>query len=127
MPIDQARVSGDERSLRELNQEYIRAVMTSDVGWFEERLTDDFNCSLPDGTLLDRAAFLERTSRPIDIADLQLHEVEIRVLGDAAVVHARTTFRTADGRAGSGRYTDVWCRRDGRWLAAAAHFTRRVD
>lgn len=127
MPTDAATISEDVRSLRELNQQYIRAVEASDIRWFEERLTDDFHCSLPDGTLLDRARFLERASRPLDIAQLELHDVEIRVLGDAAIVHARTTFRTLEGRAGSGRYTDVWCRRNGRWLAAAAHFTRRVE
>jgi hypothetical protein len=30
----------------------------------------------------------------------------------------------ADGRAGAGRYTDVWARRNGQWLAVAAHVTR---
>jgi len=29
-----------------------------------------------------------------------------------------------DGRAGAGRYTDVWARRQGRWLAVSAHVTR---
>jgi hypothetical protein len=51
----------------------------------------------------------------------------VRVMGDAAIIHARTSFSSADGRPGSGRYTDVWCRRNGRWLAAAAHFTRRIE
>ena len=51
---------------------------------------------------------------------------KIRVLGGAAIVHARTTFSGADGRPASGRYTDVWCRQDGRWFVAAAHITRRV-
>jgi hypothetical protein len=29
-----------------------------------------------------------------------------------------------DGREGSGRHTDVWARRQGRWLAVSAHVTR---
>ena len=37
-------------------------------------------------------------------------------MGDVAVIHARTTYTTADGGAGTGRSTDVWARRDGRWL-----------
>ena len=48
----------------------------------------------------------------------------IRIFGDVAIIHARTTYTTADGRAASGRYTDIWARRDGRWLAVAAHVTR---
>ncbi len=47
----------------------------------------------------------------------------VRLLDDVALVHARTTFRD-EGRPGAGRYTDVWARRDGRWLAVAAHVTR---
>jgi hypothetical protein len=49
--------------------------------------------------------------------------VLVRLLGDVALVHARTTFRDG-GRPGHGRYTDVWARRAGRWMAIAAHVTR---
>ena len=41
----------------------------------------------------------------------------------AIIVHARTTF-SLDGRRSNGRYTDVWARRGGVWLAVAAHVTR---
>ena len=47
-----------------------------------------------------------------------------RILGDVAIVHARTTYTTADGRAAAGRYTDVWAKRNGAWLAVSAHVTR---
>ncbi|MGH3129068.1 MAG: DUF4440 domain-containing protein, partial [Gaiellaceae bacterium] len=47
-----------------------------------------------------------------------------RLLGDVAIIHARTTYTLADGRPGAGRYTDVWARRNGQWLAVAAHVTR---
>lgn len=110
-----------------LNQEYIQAVRASDVGWFHGMLSADFRCSLPDGSLIDRGGFLERAARPVDISALDVHDVEVRVLGDAAIVHARTTFSLPDGRPGSGRYTDVWSRRQGRWLVVAAHFTRKAD
>ncbi len=30
----------------------------------------------------------------------------------------------ANGEQGNGRYTDVWARRDGSWLAVSAHVTR---
>jgi len=45
-------------------------------------------------------------------------------MGDFAIIHARTTYTGADGRPGAGRYTDVWARRGGRWLAVSAHVTR---
>jgi ketosteroid isomerase-like protein len=123
----QTKVASDVDVLMNLNREYIEAVKRSDVGWFREVLTDDFRCSLPDGSIIDRERFLDRAARPLDISNLEAHDIEIRVMGGAAIVHARTTFSCADGRPASGRYTDVWCRHDGRWFVAAAHFTRRVD
>jgi hypothetical protein len=46
-------------------------------------------------------------------------------MGDIAIVHATTTYSTADGRESGGRYTDVWAKRGGRWVAVSAHVTRR--
>lgn len=118
------RVSADVRDLERLNRDYIRSVQTSDVRRFDEILAEEFYCSNPDGSLVDRKAFLEQTARPVTISNLEAHDVLIRVLGDIAIIHARTVYTLPDGRAGSGRYTDVWQRRDGRWLAVSAHVTR---
>jgi hypothetical protein len=115
--------SGDGEVLLRLNDEYLRSSERSDRGWFEEHLAPDFLCSRPDGTLLDRAAFLVRASTPSSLSDLEGHDVVVRLLGDVALVHARTTFRDG-GRPGHGRYTDIWAKRDGRWVAVAAHVTR---
>jgi ketosteroid isomerase-like protein len=114
----------DLATLHDLNEAYIRSVQTSDVQRFEQLLAADFLCSLPDGTLIDRKHFLEHTAAPANISNLAAHEVNVRIMGDVAIVHARTTYTMHDGRAGSGRYTDVWARRGGRWLAVSAHVTR---
>src|SRR5579859_1095871 len=118
------RIDADLAILGELNRDYIRSVQTSDVRRFDEILADDFLCSNPDGSLVDRRAFLEQTARPVTIANLAARDVVIRLLGDVAIIHARTTYTLADGRPSAGRYTDVWARRDGRWLAVSAHVTR---
>ena len=114
----------DRDALLELNLEYIRSVQECDVATFREILADDFLCSLPDGRLLDRDRFLEHTGRPVTIANLAVEDVNVRLMGDFAIIHARTTYTLPDGRPGAGRYTDVWARRDGRWLAVSAHVTR---
>jgi ketosteroid isomerase-like protein len=114
----------DLAALLELNRDYIRSVQMSDVQRFREILADDFLCSLPDGSLLDRERFLEQTAIPVKISNLEAHDVDVRLMGDFAIIHARTTFTTPDGRPGAGRYTDVWARRDGKWLAVSAHVTR---
>ncbi len=114
----------DVAQLTALNEDYIRSVQHSDVKRFDEILADDFLCSNPDGSLIDRAHFLRQTAVPVTIANLKAHDVNVRVLGDFAIIHARTTYTLADGREGKGRYTDVWARRGGKWLAVSAHVTR---
>jgi ketosteroid isomerase-like protein len=110
--------------LRTFNSDYIQSVQKSDVRRFEEILADDFLSSRPDGSLVDRAGFLVQIAKPPGIANLQPEDVRIRVLGDFAIIHARTTYTHPDGRAAAGRYTDIWARRQGRWLCVAAHVTR---
>jgi ketosteroid isomerase-like protein len=115
----------DLATLTALNRDYIASVQHGDVSRFEEILAEDFLCSHPDGSLVDRKRFLEQTARPVTISNLEAHDVNVRLMGDFAIIHARTTFTLcADGRQGGGRYTDVWARRGGRWLCVSAHVTR---
>lgn len=114
----------DLDTLTELNRDYISSVQNSDVRRFDEILADDFMCSNPDGSLIDRSAFLEQTAKPVTISNLDIHDVNIRLMGDFAIIHARTAYTTAEGEQRSGRYTDVWARRDGEWLCVSAHVTR---
>jgi len=120
-----AAAQSDHDILEQLNRDYIASVQRSDVQRFEQILGDDFHCSNPDGSLVDRAAFLQQTAKPVTIANLTAEDVLIRMIGDdVAIIHARTAFTKWDGSAGGGRYTDVWARQNGRWLAVSAHVTR---
>lgn len=122
MPDGHAK--SDLETLERLNRDYIASVQNGDVGRFDEILAAEFYCSNPDGSLVDRAAFLAQTARPVTISGLEARDVMVRLFGDVAIIHARTAYRTADDEAKSGRYTDVWARQNGRWLAVSAHVTR---
>ena len=122
MPV--TTTPSDLDTLVALNRDYINSVQQQDARRFDEILADDFLCSNPDGSLVDRKAFLAQTVAPIRISNLEAHDVNVRLMGDVAIIHARTTYTLADGRPGAGRYTDVWARRGGRWLAVSAHVTR---
>jgi len=121
---DSATSTADLETLTRLNHDYIRSVQNSDVRRFDEILAADFRCSSPDGSLLDRAGFLAQTARPVTISNLEALDVEIRIFGDVAIIHARTSYTMPDGRPGAGRYTDVWARQNGQWRAVSAHVTR---
>jgi len=117
-------LQSDLHTLTLLNHDYINAVQQGDVQRFSEILAEDFLCSNPDGSLVDKAQFLAQTARPVTISGLEADEVQIRIFGEVAIIHGRTRYCAADGAEHRGRYTDVWARRHGRWLAIAAHVTR---
>jgi ketosteroid isomerase-like protein len=121
---DPATSASDIEILTSLNRDYIRSVQDGDVRRFDEILASDFRCSNPDGSLLDRNGFLAQTARPVAISNLAAHDVEIRIFGDVAIIHARTSYTLPDGGPGAGRYTDVWARQNGKWLCVSAHVTR---
>lgn len=116
----------DLQVLSRLNATYIDCVVTADADRFATILADDFVCSNPDGTLVARDEFLRRTRSATPLQSMAIDDVRIRVIGSAAIIHARTTYVLADGQQGAGRYTDVWALRNGAWLAVAAHVTRLI-
>src|ERR1700682_3217100 len=71
----------DLAELTSLNRDYVNCVQHSDVKRFDEILAEDFYCSNPDKSLVDRASFLKQTAVPVTIKNLEAHDVKIRVMG----------------------------------------------
>ena len=117
-------MSNDIEELTALNRDYVASVQDCDVKRFDQILAQDFYCSNPDKSLVDRVAFLKQTAVPLTIRNLRAEDVRIRVFGDFAIIHAATRFTTADGPEARGRYTDCWAKQNGRWLAVSAHVSR---
>src|ERR1051326_9596445 len=117
-------MSRDIEELTTLNRDYVASVQNSDVKRFDEILAEDFYCSNPDKSLVDRAGFLKQTAVPVTIRNLEAHDVKIRILGDFAIIHAATSYTLPDGTPAAGRYTDCSAKQNGRWLAVAAHVSR---
>jgi ketosteroid isomerase-like protein len=122
--------------LAALNRDYINSVQHGDVRRFDEILADDFLCSNPDGSLVDKKQFLAQTARPVTISGLTAEDVKVRILGDVAIIHARTSYTTADGEQRNGRCPNLGCHGVGGMFAASvladeaevmANQIRRVD
>jgi ketosteroid isomerase-like protein len=118
------QTAADLEMLQALNRDYINSVQAGDVRRFNELLAEDYYCSNPDGSLVDRVGFLEQTAKPVTIANLRAENVLIRFFGNIAIIHGRTRYDLPDGRQAHGRYTDVWARQGKSWKTISAHVTR---
>ena len=116
--------AADASALSRLNEDYIRSVRDSDVGWFDANLAAEFVNGNADGTFSDRPAFLGFISKPSAVRNIRAEDVRIQVVGDIGIIHARTAYTKPDGQPGTGRYTDIWWRAGGRWRCVSAHVTR---
>jgi ketosteroid isomerase-like protein len=117
-----ANIEQHRAVLQELNRNFVRSVDEANVAWFDANLAADFLHTNPEGSLIDRKAFLAQIGRGSTVKNIREHDVMIRILGDFAIIHARTTYMNPDGTQGAGRYTDDWQFRDGRWQCVSAHY-----
>jgi len=111
--------------LEDLNRGYVGAAEASDVRWYEVNLADCFMASNPDGSLSDRAGFLERIGRRSPFKSLASVNARVRVVGDVGIVDSGFRATRPDGLEALGHYTDVYAFLDGRWQCISAHFALR--
>ena len=110
----------DVAILEQLNLDYNRADQASDAKRFSEFLAEDFIVQTP-GVTRNREEFLDYIAKPRPFKDLAVHDVNIRILSDVALIHARATYTTlADGVNQEALYTDTYQKRDGTWVCVAA-------
>ena len=114
----------DRERLSELNENYIRASLTSDTQWYDDHLADDFVCINPDATLLDKQQFLKMIGAGSNQANYNLDVVDIRIFGDVALIRAIGSWRTHAGVSGLSHYTDVYVRSGANWKVVSAQITR---
>src|SRR5262245_36307909 len=115
MVAEMARDLSDQTILKQLNQEYVDAFMNADVAWYQEHLTDDFEVIESDGSVLNKAEFLSSTAKGPDVIDYKLQNVNVRILGEVALVRATGLWTGRNGSQGLSRYTDVYLKTANGW------------
>src|SRR4051812_49034867 len=97
MALDPERVRQHNAVLR-LNEEYVRASLAGDVAWYDARLAEDFVCIDSDGSVLDKAAFLDQTPRGLTSLN---------------IASTTSMFTSEDGDVALVRALGVWTKRSG--------------
>ena len=117
---DTKQSTEDLAILEQLNLDYVHSDQFNDVKRFNEFLGDDFIVQTP-GVTRNREEFLDYIAEPRPFKDLAVHDVNVRILSDVALIHARATYTMlADGTEQEALYTDTYQKREGTWVCVAA-------
>jgi uncharacterized protein (TIGR02246 family) len=111
-----------EQYVRQLNDEWVKAVMRRDAESLNRIMADDFFFAYPlEGD--DKAQFIaDVTSGDLKVEHIRREQVTVRVFGNTAILTARDSAAWLyHGRELSGQYKIimVYTERDGRWQLCA--------
>jgi ketosteroid isomerase-like protein len=104
------------------------AMISGDTPTLARLVADDWAQQDASGTLGTKAGFIHAIETgKLVVKEFTLHDLQVRVFGDVAVVQGFDDEQTTyDGKSSSGTYnwTDVWVKRDGKWASVATQITR---
>jgi ketosteroid isomerase-like protein len=111
-----------EQLVRQLNDDWVKAMMRRDAATLDRVMADDFFFTYPlEGD--DKAQFIaDVTSGDLKIEHITREQLSVRVFGSTAVLTARDSATWLyHGRELSGQYkiVSVFTERDGRWQLCA--------
>jgi ketosteroid isomerase-like protein len=126
-PATRAADAADEGKILALENAWNQAQIRHDAEALGQLLPDSFVYTDYDGTLMDRAQFLDDLKDPTYQASLVSNEnVKVHPYSNAAIVTG--TYHTKGKYKGKpfehwGRFTDTWVFQNNAWLCVASHTT----
>ena len=126
LAVAQPSASGSVAELMQIEQRLASTWKQGDCAGWSAMIAPEWSVIHTTGETLTRSQVLEMCRKPpVPIESFTIDDVSVRVFGDSAVVTGRTTV-TVGGTSPATvklRFTDVFIRRSGRWLAVASHAT----
>jgi uncharacterized protein (TIGR02246 family) len=121
----QKSASGDEASLRAIEEKWDTASLKGDAASLATIFADGFITTDTDGKVRTKAETLARVkSGAVKYQNAKADDLKISVFGDTAVVNGRWKGKfVEDGKAteATERFTDVFVRQNGQWRCVASH------
>ena len=119
----------DTDILRYMELDAIEAMKTKNADWFENNFASDYReVHFLTGAVMNKQQWIEATRADTTVFDaVEISDLNIRIDGNAAVV---TGLGHGRGKSGDGkpfdiklRFTDVFVKRDGKWLGWSSQAT----
>jgi uncharacterized protein (TIGR02246 family) len=120
--------NADIETIKKLNYDWLNAYPQKDTATLGKILADDFILINPTGIKQTRKDNLQNLLDPnIETISVSFDSVEVRILSPSVAMlnaWANFTFK-ANGKQMTGKncYEDIYIKRNGKWLAIAAHVT----
>jgi hypothetical protein len=113
------------RELEQIEQQLAAAWSRGDCDGWGALVAPEWSVIHITGAIITRAEALKMCATQPRVQSA-VDQIVVRPLGETAVVTGRTTATQAGAtpQAVTLRFTDVFVRRDGKWLAVASHATR---
>jgi ketosteroid isomerase-like protein len=126
-PVLAAETAKVEAALMQTEQMLADSLLKQDSAPFKKTLDDTFVFVTPDGSLQQRAAFVDDLDNGnLKVTSTSNDDMSVRVYGDTAVVSYRSTdkgmYKDTD-ISGQYRWTDVFVKQKGEWRIVATQGT----
>ena len=121
--------AGADAELKAIEQQWLDAYMKSDPAFIKNLEAEDYSIIEPDGAVSTKAQDVKSTTdKTFVLKSATMSDFKCRMLGDnAAVVTCMLKMSgTDEGKEFSGdfRGTDVFEKKDGKWMAVASQLTK---
>lgn len=117
-----------DRELAQMMIQWFDSIKHRDASWFERVLADDWTYVMIDGSIRNKAWYIERVSEPFDgEVAAEIHELRARSYGSLAIANGRYCVRGVRqgvDMSSHTRFTAVWRKLGDNWQALAHHATR---
>jgi ketosteroid isomerase-like protein len=118
-----------DAELKAIEQQWLDAYMKSDASFLKTVEAEDYSIIEPDGAVSNKAQDIKSvTDKKFILKSATMSDFKCRMLGDnAAIVTATLKMAgTEDGQDFSGdfRATDVFEKKDGKWMAVTSQLTK---
>ncbi len=116
------------RQLETIEEQLASTWKNHDCAGWSALLADDWSVMHIDAKVITKAEAVGMCRTGPSITST-VDQVKVRSYGDTAVVTGRTkaTVSGATPQTVTLRFTDVFVRRDGRWIVVASHATRLIE
>jgi uncharacterized protein (TIGR02246 family) len=119
--------SPDVAALKKLNEDWIHSYPAKDTATMSRIFADDMVMITPNGSKMNKMEQLSLTASPNQqIISANVDSVDVRLLGNVGLVMAYASFVlkvNGEEMKGKNCYLDVYEKRNGKWVAIAAHVT----